>query len=531
MAITGYIRSLFADKEKTMPLFPITNTKAVINDDGVRLDDLLIYTNNEDIEATVGAVDADTLGGVSASNFVQKSDIKPQAGFIYPLATPNVPDGFLLCDGKAYSRTEYVELFEAIGTYYGEGDGSTTFNVPNLQTRVPVGAGDGYNLGAVGGEENHTLTIEEMPSHTHGGVRRNTQGGSGSASTGASSSSADTNTYTNETGGDQPHNNMQPYTVVNYIISTGKDGGIYVNDIVAGAKTFPLSVKYGGTCATTVSEARKNLGAEYKRNLLDNSDFRNPVNQRGATSYAGNGVYSIDRWLTTSSSHSVDVVDGGIVVTGAVRQYVLNIKEGDIYTIAAKDVNGNLYVYSEPYYESGRIGDPEYVMLTRSTTTGHATFQLIEHSSAWEWAALYEGEYTAETLPPYVSKGYGAELAECQRYFERLNQSTENRKIGDYITVAVNCKTCKTILNYQPKRVIPTITLPSASKLRLLGVTNDDAQALKSVSTISTNYVGINNTALYITASAVISSSKVCVVSLQCTDDGGDWYIDISADL
>lgn len=266
-------------------------------------------------------------------------------------------------------------------------------------------------------------------------------------------------------------------------------------------------------------------------NLLDNSDFTNPVNQRGVTHSGGSGVYSIDRWLTSSSSHSIDVVDGGIVVTGAVRQYVLNVKEGNVYTVAVKDVSGNLYVYSEPYYESGRIGDPEYVTLTKSVSTGYATFQLMEHSSAWEWAALYEGEYTADTLPPYVPKGYTAELAECQRYFERLNDSTERRKIGDYITVTINSKTCKTILNYRPKRVFPTITLPSASKLRLLGVSSDDATALKSVSKISTNYVGISNAALYIEASGVVSSSKVCVVTLQCTDDGGDWYVDISADL
>ena len=101
----------------------------------------------------------------------------PKAGFIYPLASSVVPEGFLLCDGAAYSRTEYPELFAAIGTIYGEGDGSTTFNVPNLSTRVPVGAGDGYGLGDVGGEAEHTLTVTEMPSHSHNIKRGTSQNG------------------------------------------------------------------------------------------------------------------------------------------------------------------------------------------------------------------------------------------------------------------------------------------------------------------------------------------------------------------
>ena len=148
---------------------------------------------------------------------------KAKAGFIYPFAGGTVPKGFLLCNGSSYSRTAYPELFAAIGTTWGAGNGSTTFNVPNLAKRVPVGVGSGYALGATGGEEKHTLTTSEMPAHTH---TINIYAGSGSKGGGIVnySGSAGASQYGTDSlaGGNAAHNNMQPYTVVNYIIATGK---------------------------------------------------------------------------------------------------------------------------------------------------------------------------------------------------------------------------------------------------------------------------------------------------------------------
>lgn len=85
-----------------------------------------------------------------------------------------VPNGYLLCNGQTVSRATYANLFAAIGTKYGAGNGSTTFNVPNLSGRTVIGTGSSYALGATGGAEthihatqNHTLTIAEMPNHNH----------------------------------------------------------------------------------------------------------------------------------------------------------------------------------------------------------------------------------------------------------------------------------------------------------------------------------------------------------------------------
>ena len=221
------------------------------------------------------------------------SKVKAKAGFIYPLASSVIPEGFLLCDGMAYSRIEYPELFAAIGTMYGEGDGSTTFNVPSLSTRVPVGSGNGYTLGATGGEATHTLTVDEMPSHNHRPYNYNTAGSDtsykrqfttnlhtssdstartqvASGSSGVYAMTATTASditgvdYTTNTGGSAAHNNMQPYTVVNYIIATGKNSGVSVQDIIVGAQTLPLAVEYGGTGATDITTARANLGITNK---------------------------------------------------------------------------------------------------------------------------------------------------------------------------------------------------------------------------------------------------------------------------
>ena len=89
------------------------------------------------------------------------------SGFIGSFGGSTVPSGWLLCDGSAVSRSTYSNLFSALGTTWGAGDGSSTFNLPNFKDRFLVGAGNLYSLGSTGGLANVTLGIGNLPSHNH----------------------------------------------------------------------------------------------------------------------------------------------------------------------------------------------------------------------------------------------------------------------------------------------------------------------------------------------------------------------------
>lgn len=119
----------------------------------------------------------------------------PAGGVLFTAGS--VPDGFLACDGSAISRNEYRRLFAAIGTTYGNGDGATTFNLPDLTGRFVVGSGGGYVAGETGGEEQVTLQQADMPTHAHtvglSSDGQHSHGGAvGSTSHGHSASSGDT---------------------------------------------------------------------------------------------------------------------------------------------------------------------------------------------------------------------------------------------------------------------------------------------------------------------------------------------------
>lgn len=140
--------------------------------------------------------------------------------FCGPLA--NIPSGFLNCDGAAVSRTTYANLFAAIGTYWGVGDGSTTFNLPDLTGKVGVGyksSDSDFNaVGKTGGDKTHTLTLNEIPSHRHAIVSDINGTIPGDYTTRAINATEDVTTYTDSQGGGQAHNNLQPYGVVLKII-------------------------------------------------------------------------------------------------------------------------------------------------------------------------------------------------------------------------------------------------------------------------------------------------------------------------
>ena len=138
------------------------------------------------------------------------------AGDIKLTACSTAPAGWLLCDGSAVSRTTYSTLFAAIGTIFGSGNGSSTFNLPDMRGRFALGVSSSYAFGSTGGAAAVTLTINEMPAHTHtGGVSVN---GYSYSSIQSSAATTAVGASTGSTGGGKPHNNMPPYLSLNYII-------------------------------------------------------------------------------------------------------------------------------------------------------------------------------------------------------------------------------------------------------------------------------------------------------------------------
>lgn len=174
----------------------------------------LFYQVNEDNVLDIGEV-----GGSAGT-------AKFPAGFIFAYGSEDVPDGFLMCNGGAVPRAEYPELFAAIGTAFGKGNGSTTFTLPNLKNKFLRGIDifGGTYIGETGGEAAHTLTVEEMPNHRH---NLKLQGGSIQESSSFISWQSGSNyqlygSATETVGGGAAHNNLPPYVTINYIISTGK---------------------------------------------------------------------------------------------------------------------------------------------------------------------------------------------------------------------------------------------------------------------------------------------------------------------
>ena len=182
---------------------------------------------------------------------------------------------------------------------------------------------------------------------------------------------------------------------------------------------------------------------EYTRfpvNLLDNSNFMNPVNQRGQTVYTGAG-YTIDRWRLTNEYSRLEVTADGIKVsclTGGTYAYPRQILDGS--KLGGKTLtgvwcfgDGTIHMVTGVFPSGSVSADTTFADVTVSgkyrLTLAKLTSGYLSHQTrisagdtlTLRWAALYEGSYTAETLPPYVPKGYNAELDACHARFYRFD--------------------------------------------------------------------------------------------------------------
>lgn len=180
------------------------------------------------------------------------------------------------------------------------------------------------------------------------------------------------------------------------------------------------------------------------RDRLDNSDFNNPVNQRGKTVYTNE--YGIDRWrvwegVTMTVASSYVSVSGGHMF-----QYLLpNACKNVNHTLAAKMTDGSILIF---------VKNPHDPMEYSGNWLGiglDGNIVVAIPAGSYEWVALYEGEYTIETLPPYVPKGYEVELAECKKYFENVDYRGVFSK-PDYLKEYAYAPVV-----YSNKRITPTI--------------------------------------------------------------------------
>jgi len=228
--ISGIKTSVSANTTNLSNLTTIVNNNKIAANDGI----LTNQTNITNLRTTVTN---------NTTQLASQSKLLTITGMILCFAVATPPTGWLLCDGTSISRTTYGALFSVIGTVYGVGDGSTTFNLPDLRGRCTIGMGGGTNLsfrplGSTGGEEAHLITQTELPSHTHGvndpghthtvayavgSLNQPTAiGGSTTAPTTlkATSSSNTTGITLQNTGGGMAMNVMSPFIAMSYIIKT-----------------------------------------------------------------------------------------------------------------------------------------------------------------------------------------------------------------------------------------------------------------------------------------------------------------------
>lgn len=245
---------------------------------------------------------------------------------------------------------------------------------------------------------------------------------------------------------------IYPLTTADQVILA--DGSRLEKDGKISADSAADSAKLGGKAPEYYIQPR---------NLLDNSDFTNPVNQRGQTSYNSVG-YTIDRW-TKESNAILTIADDCINIdnsANSTEEVVIQKVDSDTaakligktVTIAICTSDGTVYAksgvvaYDVPVALIEHNGFTFQLQFFRNAMSYQVARLVIWVGSniSVKWAALYEGTYTADTLPPYVPKGYAAELAECRLYYRPQQMYCLYCYAAGY-TVGVN---------FEPMRITPT---------------------------------------------------------------------------
>lgn len=248
-------------------------------------------------------------------------------------------------------------------------------------------------------------------------------------------------------------------------------------------------------------------------NLLDNSDFRNPVNQRGRAGSDLTSGYMLDRWRTWTDGADL-YFNAGLYMSleyVTLYQYIPAPYNRGVVTAAVK-----VYGVETPYVctlDTSAVGSA-FSGVAWLTREANALSIGLANGYSYEWAALYEGEYTAETLPPYVPKGYAAELAECQRYFQRLFIGN-----GFVSALAFSNTSARTVFFIPGMRTIPTVSSDIPLRFYVSG-------SYKSVSSVTVSDMTESAMTIYFTSEGLVTGDVYGI-----HPNGGTATITLSADL
>lgn len=214
--------------------------------------------------------------------------------------------------------------------------------------------------------------------------------------------------------------------------------------------------------------------AGFAYNLLDNSDFTNPVNQRKKASGESIGAWGVflDRWRAGEGGITPSFNPNGLTLpSGSVYQglntlgkyvgkkltFACGFSDGVVITGLATITNNSSWTKNG----SKNAGDGRFIEVANNASNSW-TFTIVCAGKTLQWAALYDGEYTAETMPEYQPKGYAAELAECMRYYQRSYVSTpKDGSVGypNVYHVAASAYGAGSYLFPVEMRITPTVTL------------------------------------------------------------------------
>ena len=268
------------------------------------------------------------------------------------------------------------------------------------------------------------------------------------------------------------------------------------------------------------------IAAQNPRNLLDNSDFR--IAQAGYGGLHGTQKYACDRWYDTYGfgSFSFNESAGLTVAYGTNHAYLVqkingvNLLHGKTVTLAMQLSDGSVYAKSGVFVSNGAsfridIATDKNVTLF----SDRVEFVVTSGSMTIKWVALYEGSYTADTLPAYQPKGYAAELAECQRYFWRCNNT--------WFAEGAGCAFSDT--EFRVSIVLPQIMRVTPTMVSSTGDTTSYGIKIRTSgkASIAPNAVtlALKNNRIAMTFTGTFTDGELGVLRLE------NDYLDFSADL